>query len=95
LSWCFDDTPVFDAGLFFLLGIVSVMIAVFITDLKEQLIPDELQIAFFLIALAEKIVNGASLIDIGYAIAAGLSGGRFLFCLCIFSRKDGGWGSGT
>ncbi len=81
--------PVFDAGLFFLLAIVSVMTAVFFTDLKEQLIPDELQISFFLIALAEKIVNGASLIDIGYAIAAGLSVAIPILLMYLFTKGRG------
>lgn len=81
--------PVFDAGLLFLLAVVSIMIAVFFTDLKEQLIPDELQIAFFLIALLEKIVKGASLIDVGYAVTAGLVVALPILLMYLFTKGRG------
>lgn len=58
--------------LFFYLGIVSCLIAVFFTDLKEQIIPDELQIAFFVLTFLLRIVQGASVYDLAGGAVSGL-----------------------
>jgi len=43
--------------LIFYLGIISCLIVIFVTDLKYQIIPDEVQIAFFVFVLGLKIIN--------------------------------------
>jgi leader peptidase (prepilin peptidase) / N-methyltransferase len=53
------------------LGIVAVLIAIFITDLKEQVIPDELQIAFIVTALSLKILQGASVLNVAGSVFSG------------------------
>ena len=48
------------------------MIVIFFIDLKEQIIPDEMQIALFINILLSKIVVGTSVTVLGFAIVEGL-----------------------
>jgi len=54
------------------LGIISCLIVIFFIDLKEQIIPDEMQIALFINILLSKIVVGTSVTVLGFAIVEGL-----------------------
>lgn len=76
LSWLYMD-PI-QKGLYndtavkiLYLGIISILIVIFFTDWKYQIIPDQIQIAFFLLTLALFIVYGLSLQEISYRILEG------------------------
>ena len=54
------------------LGITSCLIVIFFIDLKNQIIPDEMQIALFITVLLSKIAGGLTGTALGYALVAGL-----------------------
>ena len=54
------------------LSMVSCLIVIFFIDLKNQIIPDEMQIALFITILLSKIVVGTSVTALGFAIVEGL-----------------------
>lgn len=65
LTWFFIQPSIF------YLGIISLIIVIFFTDWKYQIIPDQIQIAFFLFALAIFITNGLSAREILYHLWEG------------------------
>lgn len=76
LSWLYMD-PI-QKGLYndtavkiLYLGIISILIVIFFTDWKYQIIPDQIQIALFLLTLALFIAYGLSLQEISYRILEG------------------------
>ncbi|MBI4973007.1 prepilin peptidase [Candidatus Roizmanbacteria bacterium] len=66
---------IFNSNFKFLISnyaIVSCLIVIFFIDLKNQIIPDEMQIALFITVLLSKIVVGVTVTALGYALVAGL-----------------------
>lgn len=74
-------------------GIFSCLFAIFVTDLKYQIIPDELQIAFLLCSIFYLIITGRinSIQDIGYY---GISGAIVLFPIWFIHALTKGKGMG-
>lgn len=53
------------------LGIISILIVIFFTDWKYQIIPDQIQISFFLLTAVLFIAYGLSLQEISYHVLGG------------------------
>ena len=88
-------------SLIYLLFVTSVLIAIFITDFRDGLIPDKIILPSIAIALAFKVLlavstsqevlvvagsNFLTFSQIGWDILAGLMGGAFFLLLVVFSK---------
>lgn len=71
------------------LAIVSCLIVIFFIDLKNQIIPDEMQIALFIIVLLSKIMLGLTGTALGYALIAGLIVMLPILLLYLITRGRG------
>lgn len=79
--------PVVETVLYF--GLFSVLIAVFFSDLKYQIIPDELQIALFLFALAIFLVRNAGVVFLGFQTLQGLVVAAPMYLLYRLTKRKG------
>ncbi len=79
--------PLVETVLYF--GLFSVLVAVFFSDLKYQIIPDELQIALFLFALAIFFVKKAGIVFLGFQIVQGLVVAAPMYLLYRLTKRKG------
>lgn len=75
--------------LFAYLGLTACLIAIFVTDLKEQIIPDELQIALLILITFLHAVSGSSVVDLGYSVTSGLIVAGPILALHLLTKGRG------
>ena len=79
--------PIVEAVLYF--GLFSVLIAIFFSDLKYQIIPDELQIVAFLFAVGIFLSRKAGVVFFGFQIAQGLIVATPMYLLYRLTKRKG------